>query len=64
MKDTIEITSLQRTLSKALKMDCPVVIIHYTLHLYSRQNCWFQCVLYEEYVHACHLLIWCTKDTF
>ena len=53
MKDTIEITSLQRTLFKAPKMGSHIVLIHVLPQtigqpLYSGQISWSQCVLYKE----------------
>ena len=53
IKDTIEITSLQRTLSKAPKIDFPIVLIHFPplksgQPLYSGQISLSQCVFYKE----------------
>ena len=53
IKDTIEITSLQRTLCKAPKVDFPIVLIHFLSlksgqPLYSGQITWSQFVLYRE----------------
>ena len=53
LKDTIKTTSLQRTLSKAPKIDFLIVVIHFSplksgQPLYSGQISWSQCVLYKE----------------
>ena len=53
IKDTIEITSLQRTLCKSPKIDFPKVLIHDSplkrgQPLYSGQISWSRCVLYRE----------------
>ena len=53
MKDTISITSIQRTLSKAPKIDFTIVLIHFSSlksgqPLYSGQFSWSRCVHYTE----------------
>ena len=53
IKDTMYTNSLQRTLSKAPKIDSPIVLIHFSLlksgqPLYSGQISWSKCVLYKE----------------
>ena len=60
MKDTIEFISLQRTRSKAPKVDFPIVLMHYSplksgQPFSSEQITWSQCVLYRELppVYSC-----------
>ena len=70
MKDTIDIATLQRTLFKALKIEFPIVLIHFPplksgQPLYSGQISWSQCVLNEEvplyyYVCMCTHVHMCT----
>ena len=63
LKDTIEITSTQRTLCMAPKIDFPIVLIHFSplksgQPLYGGQISWYQRVSFIErfnciHVHAC-----------
>ena len=53
IKGLSQITSLQRTLSKAPKLDFPIVLIHFSplksgQPLYSVNICWSECVLPKE----------------